>query len=326
MRGIIRKSGAIFGLFATIYAGSVLAESVYPNRPVKLIVPYGAGGSTDVVSRIVAQALTTRLQNTFIVENRPGANGVVGTSVVAQAASDGYTFLMASNGQAVNVSLYPNEQFSLRTSFVPVVEVAVMPNVLAEHPSQSFKTVQDIVAAAKAKPGELTYAHAGIGSSQNISGEMLNMMAGIKLRGVPYKGGGPAVMDALAGNVPLVFAGLPAIVQQIKNRQLRAIAVTGPKRAAELPDVPSMIEEGYPNYSEVFWVGMVAPQGTPKEVVDRINGAVNDVLKDDGVAKLLAAQGVEVAGGSRKKLTDFIISEIAKDASIIKAANITAAE
>jgi tripartite-type tricarboxylate transporter receptor subunit TctC len=313
----------VAALVAVVYAGWALAAGGYPDRTVKLIVPYGAGGSTDVVSRIVAQALTTRLQNSFVVENRPGANGIVGTSVVAQSAPDGYTILMASNGQAVNVSLYPNQPYELSNDFAPMVEIAGMPNVLAVNPSMPIKSVKDVVDLAKAKPGELTYAHAGIGSSQNISGEMLNMMAGIKLRGVPYKGGGPAVMDALAGNVPLVFAGLPAIVQQIKNNQLRPLAVTGPKRSPQLPDVPTMIEAGYPNYNEVFWVGMVAPRGTPNDVVKLINGEMNKILTDPDVVNLLAAQGAEVAAGTPEQLAAFIKSEIAKDASIIKAANIT---
>lgn len=297
------------------------AQDDYPSKIIRIVVPYGAGGSTDVLSRILAQKLTDRLGKSVIVENRAGANGIIGADVVAKSAPDGYTFLMASNGQAVNVVLQKNLPYDLTRDLVPVVNVAVMPNVLAVHPSQPIRSVKDLVAAAKAKPGSLAYGHAGVGSSQHIAGEIFRLGAGIEIRQVSYKGGGPAVTDALGGHVPVVVAGLPAIAQHAKSGALRAIAITGPKRSAQLPDVPTLQEQGIVN-NEVFWLTLMAPRGVPAAIVSRINADVNAVLADPDTVKQFAAQGADATGGSVQQSEAFLRKEIENNGKIVREANI----
>lgn len=301
--------------------GLASAQDDYPNKVVKIIVPYGAGGSTDVLTRIVAQRLGDRLGKTVIVENRAGANGIIGADAAAKSAADGYTFLAASNGQVVNVVLKKDMPYDLMRDLVPVVNMAVMPNVLGVHPSQPMKTLKEVVEAARAKPGSLAYGHAGVGSSQHLAGEIFRVGAKIEIRQISYKGGGPAVADALGGHVPLVVAGLPAIAQHAKSGALRAIAVTGEKRSPQLPDVPTMQEQGYVN-NEVFWIGLVAPRGTPPAVVARINTEVNAVLKMPEVAQQFAAQGAEATGGSAQQFDAFLRKEIDNSAQIVREASI----
>ncbi len=301
--------------------GLASAQDDYPNRVIKIVVPYGAGGSTDVLTRIVAQKLTERLGKTVIVENRAGANGIIGADAVAKSPGDGYTFLSASNGQVVNVVLKKDMPYDLMRDLVPVVNMAVMPNVLGVHPSQPMKTLKDVVDAAKAKPGSLAYGHAGVGSSQHLAGEILLMEAKIDIRQVAYKGGGPAVADALGGHVPLVVAGLPAIAQHAKSGSLRAVAITGTKRSPQLPDVPTMQEQGYVN-NEVFWIGLMAPRGVPPAVVARLNAEVNAILRMPEVVQQFAAQGAESTGGTTPQFDAFLKNEIDSAGKVVKAANI----
>jgi tripartite-type tricarboxylate transporter receptor subunit TctC len=296
----------------------------YPTKAVRIVVPYGAGGSTDVVTRIVADKLTQRLGQPVVVENRAGANAIIGSEVVAKSPGDGYTLLAASNGNTVNVSLYKDLPYDMVRDFVPVVGIASMPNVIAVHPSQPMRSMADLIAAAKKSPDSLSYGHAGVGSSQNLSGELLKLMAGVKLRPIAYKGGGPAVTDALGNHVPVVIAGLPAIVQFAKNGQMRALAVTGGKRSPQLPDVPTVAELGYPGYDQVFWVAFVAPKDTPPAVVARLNREVNAVLAMPEVKEALAKQGAEPTGGSPDDLGKFIKQDIDSAADVIRKADIKA--
>jgi len=296
----------------------------YPSKPVRIIVPYGPGGSTDVVARIVAGKLGQQLGQSVVVENRAGANAIIGSEYVAKAAPDGYTLLAASNGDTVNVSLYKHLPFDMVRDLVPVASVASMPNVIAVHPSQPMRTLGELIAAAKKDPDSLAYGHAGVGSSQNLSGELLKIMAGVKMRPIAYKGGGPAVTDALGNHVPVVIAGLPAIAQFVKSGQMRALAVTSAKRSPELPDVPTVAEQGYPGYDQVFWVALEAPRGTPEAIVAKLNKAVNEVLASPDVVHALAQQGAEPTGGSADELAKFIQSEIDSAAKVIRMAHIQA--
>ena len=313
-------------VFASLVLGATALaqapEGGFPTKPVRIIVPYGPGGSTDVVARILAAKLTQILGQTVIVENRAGANAIIGTQAVAQSAPDGYTLLAASNGNAVNVSLYKKLPFDQLKDFASVVGVASMPNVVAVHPSQPMHTLKDLIQAAKADPDALAYGHAGVGSSQHLSGEMLKLVAGVKMRQIAYKGGGPAVTDALGNHVPVVIAGLPAIVQFVKSGQMRALAVTGPKRSAQLPDVPTVAEQGYPGFNQVFWIALIAPKGTPAAVIARLNKAVNDALAMPDIVHALAAQGAEPTGGTPEQLDKFIRDEIQSAANVIQQANI----
>jgi len=318
-----RRSILIASLLALAAPLHVVAQDEWPSKVVKFVVPYGAGGSTDALARLVAQRLSDRWGKSVIVENKPGANGIIGTDGVAKSPPDGYTFLVASNGQAVNVALRSNLPYDMLRDFVSVVNIAAMPNVLAIHKAQPAQTLKDLVAQAKTKPGSLAFGHAGVGSSQHLTGEILKLEAKIDIRQVPYKGGGPAVADALGGHVPLVVAGVPAMSQHVKSGALRALAVTGPKRSPQLPDVPTMQEQGYRN-DEVFWVALMAPKGTPPAVVARLNAEVNAVLADPAVKAKFAEQGAEVSGGTPEQFDAFLKREIENAARVIKAANIKA--
>ncbi|HUI98673.1 MAG TPA: tripartite tricarboxylate transporter substrate binding protein, partial [Usitatibacter sp.] len=268
--------------------------------------------------------LGQQLGQSVVVENRAGANAIIGSEYVAKAAPDGYTLLAASNGDTVNVSLYKHLPFDMVRDLVPVASVASMPNVIAVHPSQPMRTLGELIAAAKKDPDSLAYGHAGVGSSQNLSGELLKIMAGVKMRPIAYKGGGPAVTDALGNHVPVVIAGLPAIAQFVKSGQMRALAVTSAKRSPELPDVPTVAEQGYPGYDQVFWVALEAPRGTPEAIVAKLNKAVNEVLASPDVVHALAQQGAEPTGGSADELAKFIQSEIDSAAKVIRMAHIQA--
>lgn len=317
----IRRRLIVSLLAAALPASALAQDSDYPNKVIRIIVPYGAGGSTDVLTRVIAQKLTERLGKSVIVENRAGANGIIGSDAVAKSPADGYTFLSASNGQVVNVVLKKDLPYDLMRDLVPVVNMAVMPNVLGVHPAQPMKTLKDVVDAAKAKPGSLAYGHAGVGSSQHLAGEILLMEAKIDIRQVSYKGGGPAVADALGGHVPLVVAGLPAIAQHAKSGALRAVAITGKKRSPQLPDVPTMQEQGYVN-NEVFWIGLMAPRGVPPAVVTRLNTEVNAILRMPEVVQQFAAQGAESTGGTTPQFDAFLRNEIESAGKVVKAANI----
>ena len=320
----LRVAGAALAAFACVFSSYAQDAQSYPSKPVRIIVPYGPGGSTDVVARILAQKLSRQLGQSVVVENRAGANAIIGSEVVAKAAPDGYTLLAASNGNAVNVSLYQNLPFDMVRDFVPVVGVASMPNVIAVHPSQPIHTLADLIAAAKKNPDSLSYGHAGVGSSQNLSGELLKIMAGVKIRPIAYKGGGPAVTDALGDHVPVVIAGLPAIAQFVKSGQMRALAVTSAKRSPQLPNVPTVAEQGYPGYDQAFWVALVAPKGTPPAIVAKLNKEVNAALASPDIVHAFAQQGAEPTGGSASDLAKFIHQEIRSSAEVIRKAHIQA--
>jgi len=306
------------GLAASAFA----APSKYPSRPIVIVVPYAAGGSTDVITRIVAQHLGNSMGNPVVVENKPGANALIGTEAVAKSANDGYTFLAASNGNSINHSLYGERGASFPRDFTPVVGLASTPNVLAVHPSTPYKTLQELIHAAKAKPGSINYAHAGVGSLQHLVGEQFAMAAGIRLTNVPYKGGGPATVDVLAGQLPLLVSGLTASISFIKADRLRPLAVTSLKRSAYLPDVPTVAESGFPGFNNIFWVALYAPAGTPADAIEKINAEVNKVLKKPEVLKQLAEQAADATGGTSGQLGDFVKQDIEISAKVVKAADI----
>ena len=298
----------------------------YPSRAVRIVVPYAAGGSTDILTRLVAQKLGARLGQTVFVENKPGANGVIGTEIVAKSAADAYTLLMMTNGQTINVGLNSKLPFDTEKDFVPLVNVAVMPNAICIHPSHPARTLREFVDAAKAKPGSLSYSHAGVGSPQHLAGELFKLVTKADIVGIPYKGGGPAVTDAVAGTVPMVVAGIPAISQHVASGRLRALAVTSLTRSQLLVGVPTVAESGYAGFEANFWIALVAPRGVPPEIVQRLNAELNTVLQDAEIGKQFAVQGASPVGGTPAELGTFIRNDIATWIRVIREANIKVAD
>jgi tripartite-type tricarboxylate transporter receptor subunit TctC len=303
---------------------SSYAQSNYPNKPIKIIVPYGAGGSTDVLTRMIAQKLTEKLGTSVVVENKPGANAMIGTELVAGSPNDGYTLLAASSGNAANPALMGAKGQIFPGNFVPIVGLASTPNAISVNPQTPFKTLQDIVAASKKKPDSLSYAHAGTGSLQHIVGEHFKITANIKMVDIPYKGGGPASADVLAGQVPVLVSGLTASINLINSGRLRALAVTSEKRSPNLPNVPTVAESGFPGFNSVFWVALYAPAGTPAAITQKLNADVNEILSRPDVIQQLSLQAAEAFGGTPQSLDAFVKKDVQNFSEIIKTANIKA--
>jgi tripartite-type tricarboxylate transporter receptor subunit TctC len=294
----------------------------YPARAVRVVVPYAPGGSTDILARIMSAKLTARLGQTVVVDNRAGGNGIIGTEVVARAPADGYTLLMVTNGQTINVGLYSNLPVDLERDLMPLVNVAAMPNLIVVHPSLPVKTLRNLVDLAKARPGSLNYGHAGIGSAQHLAGEFFKLVAKVDIVGVPYKGGGPAVADTIAGAVGMVVAGVPVVSQYIAAGRLRAVAATSLKRSALLPNLPTVAESGYPGFDAIFWIALMAPRGVPPAIMQRLNAESNAVLRDPEIEKQFLVQGASPVGGTAAEFGAYMRKDIETWARVIKEANI----
>lgn len=288
------------------------AETAWPTKQIRILVGYAAGGSTDVTARIVGQALSERLGQPVIIENRPGAAGNLAAEAAAKADPDGYTLLLSTSTTfATNPSLYKTLPFDVRTDFAPITVTAFIPNLLVVNPSVPANNVPDFIAYVKANPDKLNFGSAGNGSSQHISGALFNSLAGVRMIHVPYRGGAPAVNDLLGGQVQLIFAPLVEVLQQVRANNVRALGITTAKRSPLLPDVPS-IAETLPGYEVRLWNGLVAPANTPPEIIERINRAAVDALRSDEVKAKLAEQGSEPVGGTPAEFKAFIESELVK--------------
>ena len=311
----------LFGALATSTTG--FAQTAYPNRPIVMIVPQAAGGTNDIVGRLVSQKLGEVMGTSAVVDNRPGAGGNIGTQVAAKAPKDGYTLLMTiSSSQAINPALYKNAGFDPVKDFKPISLIGAVPNVLLVNPSFPAKSVAELVALAKAKPGEYQYASAGNGTLNHLLGEMLNSMAGISLQHVPYKGVAPALNDVLGGQLPMLFASLPSSLAHIKAGKLRAIAVSGAARSPVLPDVPT-VAETVPGFNGTLWIGLFAPVGVPPDVLARLQDGMAKTLAAKDLRDKLEQQGVELAGTIEKPVTPeqfaaLLSDDIAKWARIVK--------
>ena len=314
--------------WALAAAPGAFAQVAYPSRPIVMVVPQAAGGTNDIVGRVVAQKLAEKLGGSAVVDNKPGAGGNIGTLAVARAPKDGYTLLMTiSSSQAINPALYKAPGFDPVADFQPVSLIGAVPNVLLANPSFPAKTVPELLALAKSKPGTLQYASAGNGTLNHLLGEMLNQMAGIDLQHVPYKGVAPALNDVLGGQLPLMFGSLPSTLAHIKAGRLRALAVSSPQRSPVLPDVPTLAEF-VPGYSGTLWIGLFAPAGVPKAVIDRLQDGMRQAMADKELRDKLEAQGVELAGTPAKPVTPeefaaLLKQDIAKWAQIVKASGAT---
>ncbi len=295
----------------------------YPSKPINFIVPYGAGGGADARSRQIAQKMSVILKQPIIVDNKPGAGGNIGTEYIARATPDGYTIGMGNFApMAVNKTLFGNLRYDPEADLTPIVLVEKGPLVLVVNPNSPYKTVQDIVAAAKAKPGSLTFSSGGIGGSHQLAAELFQQNAGIEMIHVPYKSGSAGLTDLMAGNVTMMFDQMYSAMPSIKADKLRPIAITSKKRSPLLPDVPSFAEVGYPKVVVLNWQGLIAPKGTPKAIIDKLNAAANEALKDPQLRDLMLSQGNEIGGGSPADFAALIKSESAKWGAVVKLANI----
>jgi len=307
-----------------LFAGVVQAASSYPLRPIRMIVAYPPGGGTDQVGRVMAEQLTQTLGQQVVVDNRGGATGNIGTELAARAAPDGYTLLMGNVApNAVNVSLFRKLGFDPVKDFAPVSLVAITPNILVAHPSLPVKSIKDLIALAKAKPGTLNFPSAGVGSSSHLAGELLKSLAGISMVHVPFKGGGPALVATIAGEVQIMFATMPAAMPHVKSGKVRPVAVTTTRRSQAMPELPTIAESGVKGYDAATWYGLLAPAGTPKAIVDRLHGDTVKILAGP-TRQRLEAQGFEPDGGTPAAFAAYIQSEIVKWAKVIKDAGIPA--
>ena len=293
----------------------------YPSRPVHLIVPLAPGGATDIVARLIGQWLSERLGQPFVIENRPGGGGNIGTEAVVRAPADGYTLLMAGPTQAINSTLYDKLNFHFIRDTAPVADIIVVPNVLVVNPSVPAKTVPEFVAYAKANPRKLNMASSGIGSAQHVSGELFKMMTGVDMVHVPYRSGGPALTDLLGGQVQVMFPATVSSIEYIRTGRLRALAVTTATRSDQLPNIPT-VAEFVPGYEAIGWVGMSAPKNTPVDTIEKLNREINAGLADAKIKARLADLGGTVVPGSPSDFGKHIAEETEKWGKVVKFAGI----
>ncbi|MCU0973209.1 MAG: tripartite tricarboxylate transporter substrate binding protein [Burkholderiales bacterium] len=296
----------------------------WPTRPIRMIVPFAPGGTTDIIARIIAPRMAEGLGQPVVVENRPGAGGNVGAEQVARAAPDGYTMLLGTPGPlATNVSLMKQMPYDPAKDFTAIGQVVSVQSVVVVNAQQPFQTLADLVAYAKRNPGKLTYGSGGAGSSPHLAGELLKAQAGIFMVHLPYRGDALAVNDLLGGQISAMVANIAGVLPHVKSGKLRALAVAGPKRSPLLPEVPTVSESGLPNYSVTGWAGLVAPAGTPAPIVAKLNAELNRVLNSPDVAERIAQQAAEPAPGSAAAFDSFIRSELSRWAEVIKRSRIT---
>jgi tripartite-type tricarboxylate transporter receptor subunit TctC len=298
------------------------AAPEYPTKTIRMIVPFAPGGSNDIMARLLSQHFTESLGQPIVVDNRPGASGIIGTEVVAKAPPDGYTLLMMSVTLAVNPSIRQKLPYDTRKDLLPITLVASAPLMLVVHPSLPVKSVKDLIGYAKANPGKLNFASGGPGTTPHLAGEMLKSMAGLEMTHIPYKGGGPALTDLVGGQVQLMLENIPSTLPHVKAGRLRALAVTGLKRSALVPELPTLDEAGLKGYEIVGWNGLFAPAGAPQHVVTRIHGETVKTLAKPEVKERLATLGAEGVGSSPEEFAKFFEAEISKWAKVVKEAGL----
>jgi tripartite-type tricarboxylate transporter receptor subunit TctC len=297
----------------------------YPSKPIRMVVPFTPGGTTDILARTVGQKMGEAWGQPVVVDNRPGAGGNIGSELVAKSAPDGYTLLMGTiSTHAINASLYKRLPFDPTRDFAPVSRVGTLPNILIVHPSVPVKSVKELIELAKSKPGDLNFASSGVGTSLHLSGELFNSMAGVKLVHVPYKGSSPALADLLGGQVKIMFDNLPTALPHVKAGKLRPLAVTGTKRAAVLPEVPTVIESGLPGFEVTSWFAVFAPAKTAKDIITKLNGEIVKILNSADVKEKLTQLGVDAAPTTPEELAAFAKAETEKWGKVVKATGASA--
>ncbi len=313
----------LLALAAGTLAPALATAQAWPAKPVRMVVPFPPAGGTDVIARVIGPRLGEALGQQVLIDNRAGANGNVGTELVARAAPDGYTVLLNGGGTlAVNPSLYSRLPYDSVRDFAPVSMVALQPSVLVVHPSVPARSVSELIALARSRPGQLNYASSGSGSLAHLCAEVFKRMAKIDMLHVPYKGAGPSLADLLAGQVHLIFASSPSVMPHVRNARLRALGVTTAKRVRATPEVPTIAEAGLPGFELTGWYGLLAPAGTPSPVVNRLNVDLVKTLNVADVQEKLVDQGLEVATSTPREFADFLKAEIAKYARVVRDAGV----
>ena len=315
----IVNSGAV--LCAALWSTIAVAQS-YPIKPIRIIVGYPAGGPTDMIARTVAQKLSPALGQQVIVDNRPGASGMIGAELAVKAPPDGYTLLTVPITYAVTPSVFPKMPYDAEKDLAPVALVAAAPFILVVHPTLPVKTVKDLIALAKSRPGQINYASASAGGMPHLAGELFNIMAGVKLTHIPYKGAAPATIDLLAGQVSLMFNNMLSAMPHVKSGKLRAVAVTSAKRSSAVPELPT-VAETIPGFEASGWYGAFAPAATPREIIAKLNGEINRLMRQPDVAQRLAGDGVEAVTMTPAEFGTYLHSEIVKWGKVVKISGAT---
>lgn len=309
-------SAAALALAASL--SPVLAQN-YPAKTIRMIVPFPPGGTTDILARVAGQKITEAFGQQVIIDNRPGAGGNIGTELVAKAAPDGYTLLTDPGSTlTINPSLFAKLSYDVLKDFAPVTIIAAVPNLLVVHPSLPVKSVRELITLAKARPGQLNYASTGAGQSTHLSMELFKTMAGINVVHIPYKGSSPALVDLLGGQVSLMFDNMPSSLPHVKAGKLRALAVSTLKRSPAMPQLPTVAESGLPGFEVSVWFGVLAPAGTPREIVNKLNGAIVKSLQNPDVRERLAGQGAEPIGNTPEQFTAQMQRDLVKWAKVVK--------
>ncbi|OGA48601.1 MAG: hypothetical protein A3F74_22810 [Betaproteobacteria bacterium RIFCSPLOWO2_12_FULL_62_58] len=309
---------------AIIFPGwhAPVSAQAYPSKPVRIISPFAPGGGNDTICRIIAPRLGENLKQQVIIDSRPGANGIVGTEVAARSAPDGYTIILIPSGHAVNVSLYKKLPYDSITDFTPITLVATSPLILVMHPTVPVKNVKELIAFAKARPGQLTYSSAGVGASAHLAGALFETMTGTKMVHVPYKGSALALTDLIGGQVSLSFSTSASAMPHVRSGRLRALAGTGAARSPALPDLPTVAESGAPGYEASLWYGFVGPARMPAEIVQRLNSEIVAVLKLPEVRDRLANEGVEARSTTPEEFAKLLMSDLKRWANVIARAGV----
>ena len=321
MRALVALTLALAAALAPCWAR---AQDAWPSRPIRFILPFPPGGGTDILGRLIAERLTANLGQPVVAENRGGAGGNVGAEAAAKSAPDGYTIVLVAPSLAISPSLYSKLGYDPVKDFAPVSLVATVPNVMITNPSVPAKTLPEFIRLAKSKPGEMNFGSGGSGTSNHLAGELFNIVAGVKLVHIPYKGVNLAMNDVLSGRVQLVFIGIPAAAPHIKAGKLRALALVAPRRSSVLPDVPTVAEAGLPKFDVTTWYGILAPAGTPRPVVERLNGELGKIMHSSELKERLEALATDPVTSTPEEFADLIRREIAKWREVVREAGIKA--
>ncbi|MFL6802565.1 MAG: Bug family tripartite tricarboxylate transporter substrate binding protein [Xanthobacteraceae bacterium] len=316
-----------YGLSLSVLAVAALlsaaqAESDYPTRPVRIVIGFGAGAVADTPARLLAQKLSQALGQQFVVENRPGAGSNIAAEYVARAQPDGSMLFMATSANTINATISSNLSYDITKDFAPIALICSVPNMLVVHPSLGIDNLQQLIALAKSKPDQIHFGSSGTATTTHLAGELINVMAGVKLVHVPYPGSAQALSDVLTGRIPLLFAPASAVIQHVEKGQLKAIAVTQLKRAGIAPDVPTMAEAGLPDYDIGLWFGLLAPAGTPRDVIDKLARVTNEAIKSADVRTALRTAGLDPLGSTPDEFARYIVSEVQKGAAVVQAAGL----